>query len=128
MSPQTHILLRLIDWYFRIQPGRIVRGYLAYAKALFEIVPFGFLLLTLLSPWKNIQDRSKIQGFNLNKFIERICLDLLARGTGCVVRLVTIVLGLFLQAVLLMCSAVYLLAWIGFPIWACVVIFFVFLS
>jgi hypothetical protein len=126
VSPQKHTILRLIDWYFRIRPGRIVRGYLAYAKALFEIVPFGFLLLTLLSPWKNIQDRTKVHGFNLNKFIERISLDLLARGTGCVVRILTIVIGLLLQVLLLAVSIAYLIAWIGFPVWAAYAFFAIF--
>jgi hypothetical protein len=117
VTTHKNILLRLFGWYFCIQPRKIVLGYAAYATALFEIVPFGFLLLTLFSPWKNIKDRTVVHGFNLNKFIERLSLDLLARGTGFVVRILTMTLGLLLQVVLLAVSLTYLLAWICFPVW-----------
>ena len=51
-----------LSWYYLEAPLNIVRAYAAYARAFAEIVPFGFLLLTLLSPWKNIVDRSPMHG------------------------------------------------------------------
>lgn len=108
----------LFIWYFCTEPLSIVRGYTRYAKALLEIIPFGFLLLTLLSPWKNLHDRTQERGFNLNHVIESLAYNLLSRGVGCTVRLLTIGIGILLHAIFFVCSVFYLILWVGFPIWA----------
>ena len=112
----------MLIWYFVEEPIGIVRGYARYAKALLEIIPFGFLLLTLLSPWKNLHDRRQERGFNLNRAIESACFSLLSRGVGSTVRLITIALGLFFHIILLACSLLYLGLWIGFPLWTVVIL------
>ncbi len=117
MSSNTHILLRFLRWYFVREPLRLTRGYFAYMKALFEIVPFGFLVLTLLKPWKNIVDRKTEYGINLQRIIERMSLGLLARGTGCIVRLFTITLGLLFHMLLLAGTALYIVCWLSAPVW-----------
>ncbi|MDD5055762.1 MAG: hypothetical protein PHZ00_05860 [Candidatus Peribacteraceae bacterium] len=109
----TALFLR---WYFLRAPLRIIRGYGAYAMAFLEIVPFGFLLLTLLSPWKNIADHTQIRGLDIKHITEALALSLLARGVGCVIRILTIALGLVFHVLLLTGTIVYLLAWIGFPL------------
>lgn len=118
MSSNTHIFPRFLTWYFVREPLAILRGYAGYAKALFEIVPFGFLLLTLFRPWKNIVDRRTDHGINIQHIIERMSLSFLARGTGCVVRLFAIACGIMLQALLLVTTTLYLCSWITAPLWS----------
>lgn len=108
----------VLTWYFIEEPLRTLQGYARYAKALIEIIPFGFLLLTLLSPWKNLHDRTQERGFNLNRAVESLAYNLLSRGVGCTVRLLTIGIGILLHAVLFACSVLYLSLWMGFPVWA----------
>lgn len=112
----TPLPLLFVRWYYLEAPLQIVRGYFAYARAFGEIVPFGFLLLTLLSPWKNIVDRTVMHGIDLEKIAEKLSLGLLARLVGCVVRLLTIALGLLSEILLLICAVTFLAFWLAFPI------------
>jgi hypothetical protein len=110
------VISLFLRWYYLKAPLRILSGYRDYAIALLEIIPFGFLLLTLLSPWKNIADRTTVRGLDIKHITEALALSLLARGVGCVVRILTIALGLVFHIFLLAGTIVYLLAWLGFPI------------
>jgi hypothetical protein len=122
MQTKTTFGKDVLHWYFLDEPLAIVKAYVEYAKALLEIIPFGFLLLTLLSPWKNLHDRRQERGFNLNRAIESACFSLLSRGVGSTVRLITIALGLFFHIILLACSLLYLGLWISFPLWTVVIL------
>jgi hypothetical protein len=109
-------LILFIRWYFLRIPLGIIQGYAQYAGALLDIIPFGYLLRTLLSPWKNIVERTPRHGLNISLIFEAICLGLLARGVGCVVRILTIALGLMLHVLLLALTVAYLVVWILFPV------------
>ena len=108
--------LLFVSWYYLEAPKSICRNYVAYARAFAEIFPFGFLLLTLLSPWKNIVDRSVMHGIDLQKIAEKLSLALLARMVGFVIRIVTICLGLIAELVLLAGYVTYLVVWLTFPV------------
>lgn len=112
----TPLSVLFIKWYYLEAPASVVRGYIAYARAIAEIVPFVFLLRTLLLPWKNIADRTRMRGIDLGRIVEKLSLGLLACGVGFVVRLLTIVMGLFLQILLVILVLTYLVVWIAFPI------------
>ncbi len=103
-------------WYVLQAPLAIVRGTLAYMRAIAEIIPFGFLLLTLLSPWKNIVDRRPMHGIDLKKITEKLSLGLLARLVGCVVRLLTIALGLVFEIFVIIAGILMLAVWLAFPV------------
>lgn len=111
----TPIYTLFLKWYYLEAPASVVRGYFAYAAAIAEIVPFVFLLRTLLLPWKNIADRTRMRGIDLGRIVEKLSLGLLACGVGCVVRLLTIVMGLVLQIILASLVIAYLAVWITFP-------------
>lgn len=118
MQTKTTFGKNFLIWFIIDEPYAIVRGYTRYAQALLEIVPFGFLLLTLLAPWKNLEDKTREHGFNLNRWIERLFYSLLSRGVGFTVRLVTIILGMLFHLILLSFATLYLALWVGFPVWA----------
>ncbi len=113
---QKPLLPLFLTWYYLEAPIAIVRGALAYARAFAEIVPFGFLLLTLFSPWKNIVDRTVIHGIDLEKIGEKLSLALLARLVGCIVRILTLALGLLSEGVLFAITSLYLSIWLAFPV------------
>lgn len=114
-TSHKHFTSMFAQWYLWMEPVRIVRGYLAYGRALLEIIPFGFLLLTILQPWKNIQEHKTEHGFNLEKFIERLALNGLSRAVGLVVRLITVALGIVAHALLFAFAVVYFAVWLLFP-------------
>ncbi len=110
------LIALFVRWYYLEAPIGILREYAAYARAFAEIFPFLFLLRTLFSPWKNIVDRSPMHGIDLKKITEKLSLGLLACAVGCVVRLLTMVMGLTIELLLLIGTIAYLMIWFTFPI------------
>ncbi len=104
-----------LAWYYLEAPAAIIRGAVSYVTSIGEIFPFGFLLMTLLSPWKNIVDRTVIRGLNLNAIAEKWSLGLLACGCGLVIRLITIAFGLIVEAAFIALSLIVLGVWLTFP-------------
>lgn len=115
-NTKNSLIVLFLHWYFLEAPLGIIRSYLAYAQAFAEIFPFLFLLRTLLSPWKNIVDRSTIHGIDLKKITEKLSLGLLACTVGCIVRLLTMLLGLITELLLFVFTTAYLIVWLTFPI------------
>ena len=110
------IVPMFLQWYYLEAPCAIVLGAVAYVVALAEIFPFGFLLMTLLSPWKNIVDRTVMHGIDLNLMAEKLSLGLLARLVGFVIRVLTIVFGLIVEIIMISGSTLLLAVWLTFPI------------
>lgn len=121
--PHKHLWL-ILRWYVLQEPYAILIGYLRYARALQEIIPFVFLLMTLLSPWKNIYEKKKGHGFDLSEFLERLTLNIFSRAVGAVVRLCTILFGIIVQIVLLAMFIVYFGLWMSYPFLAFAGIFY----
>lgn len=105
----------IVQWFVAEQTVAIVRGYAAYARALMEIIPLPFLLLTLVKPWKNIHERKVGHGFNLQLWFERLVFNIFSRTVGAVVRIIAMVFGVVLHILLLAFSVAYLVLWITFP-------------
>ncbi len=114
-NPHKHLLL-ILKWYALTEPRAIVIGYVRYARALQEIIPFVFLVMTLFSPWKNIREKKKGHGFNLNDFIGRLTLNVFSRVVGAVVRIFTIIFGVIAQIILLALFLAYFSFWIVYPV------------
>ena len=114
LTPHKHTMTAL-RWYFVEYPSGIVRGYCSYARALMEIIPLPFLLLTLIAPWKNIRERKTEHGFNIQLWFERVIFNLFSRTLGAVVRILTMILGVLLHAFILCISVAYLLGWLLLP-------------
>lgn len=113
-NPHKHLLF-ILKWYALTEPRAIVIGYVRYARALQEIIPFVFLVMTLFSPWKNIREKKKGHGFDLNEFIGRLILNLFSRFVGAVVRIFTIIFGIIAQVIVLALFLVYFSFWIAYP-------------
>lgn len=99
----------LLLWYGWTRPYGILRGGFRYAAALLESFSVIFLLKTLVSPWKNILDDSKPR--TIQAIMEGWCLNLLSRGVGCVVRIVSVVAAFAFAAIAVVVGLVLTAAW-----------------
>jgi hypothetical protein len=111
------LLQEFLPWYLWSEPVRLVRRYIEYAKAFYQIISIGFLLRTLLSPWKGIVEKAPLT-FQWERIMEALTVNLVTRGIGMVIRLVTIAFSLALQIVALACFIVIFCAWFAFPVLA----------
>ena len=109
-------MARFLYWYYVEAPYAIILGYLAYARAFAEIFPFGFLLRTLFSPWKNILDRRPIHGLDISRFLEKWTLEFLARAVGALIRVNTIAIGMAVELLVLLLAILCLTFWLLFPV------------
>lgn len=97
-------------------PKKIVLRYWAYATTLWSMFSFVFLLKTLFSPWKNITEAYPSNKLDLVRIMQALTMNMTARGVGFVIRLMTIVMGIFIELAVLAYYVVYLALWITFPI------------
>jgi hypothetical protein len=104
-----------LPWYFLEMPMQIINAYGAYARAFWEIFSFPFLLRTLLAPWKNVLEVYPKSKFDFNGMFQALCLNLISRAIGCVVRLVMIVLGIVVHACCLVLFTAWLTLWVTYP-------------
>jgi len=108
------IVKDFIPWALWLEPLRILRMYIEYAKVVGEILSITFLLGTLLSPWKGIaEDMPSIVRWD--QFLQAFFVNLVTRGIGMVIRLLAIVVSLVLQVALFALFIVLFLGWFIFP-------------
>lgn len=109
------VLAMFITWYVVEVPIGMLRTYRAYARALGEIISVPFLMKTLFSLWKGIADDYPEKGLDIEQYAATFCLNTFSRCIGCIIRLVTLVLGIGLQVLCFILFALALMAWIIYP-------------
>ncbi len=113
-------ILRIIPhfllWYYRDHSLQILKRYVEYALAFRESFSIIFLVRTLFSPWKKIQDTYPRKGFDMQAIAEAFFMNVTTRAIGASIRLSSIIIGVVLQIILCMGFAVYLLFWLVFPV------------
>ena len=109
-------------WYFWEQPRSIVRSYIAYCRAFFEIFSFVFLLRTLFSPWKQIRSTYPHKGFDLGAISQALTLNMFSRTIGFLLRIITLIYGVVFMVLLTAAFTVFFMLWIAFPVlfWVCI--------
>lgn len=104
-----------VSWYVIEKPVRIFARYWDYTLAFAEIFAFGFLVRTLVAPWKNITDMKKKPGIDLSEWGQRFVLNMTSRVIGMIVRLVALVMGLVIEIGLLIGGIMFLALWFAYP-------------
>ncbi len=90
-------------------------------NVIWRMVPVLFILRTFVTPWKQIRDHKNYRGFNLELWMQRVCLNLVSRMVGMVFRTVLLIVGILLFACTIVMIALALVVWIALPV---VLIFF----
>lgn len=104
-----------LPWVLWQEPQRIIRGYVEYVRAFNEILSVGFLLRTLVSPWKGIAEEIP-SIVRWDQFLQAFFVNLVTRGIGMAIRLIAIIFSLALQILLLALSLILFVSWFIFPI------------
>lgn len=109
-------LPEFVQWYFFVQPKKIVQSYFAYFRAFLEIFSFVFLLRTLFAPWKQISEALPSKGFNIGLIAQAFTLNMVSRTIGLLFRTCTICIGIFFLFGLTFVFATFLVIWLTFPL------------
>lgn len=80
---------------------------------IFIFLPYFFsvdtLIKTLFAPWKRIVSKEKRIGFSFSTYFEDVGFDMVSRGVGCVVRVVTLLTYLIVQVIYVPCALIIVL-------------------
>ncbi len=74
-----------------------------------------FLLRTLFSPWKSIVEEYPTR-LDLAKMFTAITLNVTSRFIGAIIRIIAILIGVIMQALLLAGAVALLALWFAFPV------------
>ncbi len=80
------------------------------------------LLLTLLSPWRRMDEGAR-RTINPGAIMEHVIFNTLMRAVGFLIRLVMIALGLIATACVILGGIILLLLWIVMPVFLALLIF-----
>jgi hypothetical protein len=105
-----------IKWYFIEMPIKILNQLYKYIVVLTKIYSFVFLLKTLFSPWKNQTYSYPQKGFDIKVIFQTWIYNMIARVVGAVVRIVTILMGIFVLILISILGIAVLLTWLTYPV------------
>ena len=105
-----------IKWYFVEMSIKILNQIYKYIIVLTKIYSFVFLLKTLFSPWKNQIYAYPQKGFDLKLIFQTWIYNMIARLVGSIVRITTILMGMFILVLISILGIAILLTWLTYPV------------
>ena len=113
LSP--NIITAFWTWYFIAAPKNIVEIWANFLKANLHYFSVLLLLRTLFAPWH--RDKTGYgRGFDFKKYLEIWSLNMVARGVGFIIRSVTILIALVVEAFIMVVGLIFLSFWLLAPI------------
>ncbi|HUT96058.1 MAG TPA: hypothetical protein VMW82_00590 [Candidatus Paceibacterota bacterium] len=109
------ILLVFWKWYYGEAAGNVLdawRNFVIFALNYFSIP---LLLKTLFAPWKRDITR-KPRGLDIKKFLDYLAFNLISRGLGFLVRLITILVGIVFLILVTVVGAIFFALWLVMPL------------
>lgn len=115
MLLQKIIILRFWSWYYSSAIRSLIKIWRNFIIFVREYYSIPLLLRTLFYPWR--RDITKYgRGFSIKNFLETLGFNLISRGLGFCVRLLTIVLGLICLSGVIILGALALVIWLILPL------------
>jgi len=109
------IILVFWRWYYGEAVKNVLnawRNFIIFALNYFSIP---LLLKTLFAPWKRDITR-KPRGLDIKKFLDYLAFNLISRGLGFLVRLVTILVGIVFLILVAVAGAIFFALWLVLPL------------
>lgn len=102
-------------WYYIEAIRGILKGWRNFIIFSLEYFSIPLLLKTLFAPWKRDITR-RPRGLDLKKLFEYISFNLISRGLGFFVRLITICVGILFFFLVIILGALFFVIWLVLPL------------
>ena len=102
-------------WYYGEAASEVLRGWKNFIIFATQYFSIPLLLKTLLAPWRRDITR-RPRGLDLKKFFEYLAFNLISRGTGFLIRLITIIIGIVFLVFTIIVGAVFFILWLFLPL------------
>jgi hypothetical protein len=112
----TKLIGIFLIWYVKEIPRYIIENTIAYIRAISIIFSFSFLIKTLFFPWKNQLYAYPDKGFDIKHIFDIWIANSISRMVGCIIRLMTLIMGVILIIMVGFIGMGLLLMWIVLPI------------
>ncbi|MBU0766397.1 hypothetical protein KKF55_01250 [Patescibacteria group bacterium] len=97
-------------------PVALVKSWVGYMRTVGEIFSFLFLLKTFIKPWKSIVDKYPDRGLHLGLIAQAFTLNCTSRIIGMIFRSIAFVIGLVMEAAVIVIFLAIIIVWIFFPV------------
>ncbi len=101
-------------WHYSEGTKSYLRIWKNYLKFFWRYFSIGLLSRTIFYPWRR-DITSRGPGFDPKEFLEALSFNLISRGVGAVVRLITIITGLIVETAVFVFGAFFFLVWLALP-------------
>ena len=102
-------------WYYGEAVGEVLRGWKNFIIFATQYFSIPLLLKTLLAPWRRDITR-RPRGLDLKKFFEYLAFNVISRGTGFLIRFITIIVGIIFLVFTIFAGAVFFILWLFLPL------------
>jgi hypothetical protein len=102
-------------WHYGRGTSELVANISTSLKFILRFFSISNLLKTLFSPWERMGEKYK-KGIEFEAWAETLVANILMRLVGALIRIMTIILGLFTFAIVLVICLAVLLIWILMPL------------
>lgn len=109
-----NIFIKYLAWHFLDTPKGILRAWQNCLKFNLNHWSVPLLLRTWFSPWRRHQ-YSYGKGFSFSKYFEVFSFNAISRVIGAIMRSVLIILGLLMEAAVVLAGALVMIFWLVLP-------------
>ena len=102
-------------WYYGEAVSEVLRGWKNFIIFATQYFSIPLLLKTLLAPWRRDITR-RPRGLDLKKFFEYLAFNAISRGTGFLIRFITIIVGIIFLVFTIFAGAVFFILWLFLPL------------
>ncbi len=112
----TKLFFGILQWYFIEMPIAIIKNTGKYLHSFAYVFSFLFLLKTLISPWKNQLYVYPSKGLDFQKILEVFVSNSVSRLVGLTMRLCVLGTGVLVELLTIIVGLSTWLIWLGAPI------------
>ena len=109
------IIFQYLSWHFFDVPKEIIKAWKNFLSFGLNYFSIPLLLKTLFSPWRKytwVYPR----GFDLGKYLEVVCSNLISRVLGLILRIFLIIIGLLVEIFIILFGFLVFLGWLILPL------------
>jgi len=114
-AKKHNVFRQFLEWYLLDQPKLILKAWKNFLCFNMEYFSIPLLLKTFFSPWRRYTWPYG-RGFSFKRYLDAFVSNAIFRGLGAVVRFVLIVVGIFLEIIILLAGIIVMITWFLWPL------------
>jgi len=115
LGVEKNIFLQWLVWQFFEMPRNILKGWRNFLKFYLNYFSIPLLIKTLFSPWRQYR-WSYGRGLDIGRYLGAFFSNLIFRTLGAIFRLFLILIGIFVESLIIIGGAIVFVGWFVLPV------------